>query len=138
MVTVPFELLIIKAPVVVLLLIALAGVCGAGGLIAWVYLVSPSSDRDRIEADYGGTGVKVLEVKRAGTRSGRSMVTFVAGNPTNSVTLVGDGTGSLVALHNVAGAPLAAGAAAAAGGFGDATSASFIKTTPSRYCACSV
>ncbi len=52
-----------------------------GGWFAWLYFVSPKSDRARIEADQGGTGVRVVSVERIGTQHDRGAVLWVADRP---------------------------------------------------------
>lgn len=51
---------------------------------AWLLGVTPASDLERIEADVGGTGAKVISVKRTGVRRVAADLVWVAGNPTYS------------------------------------------------------
>jgi len=61
-------------------LLLLAIIATIGGWFAWLYLVSPRSDRERIEADQGGTGALTFTIKRTGTRYQRAEVGWVADN----------------------------------------------------------
>ena len=49
---------------------------------AWLYLVSPASDQDRIRADQAGTGCEVIKIERTGAQRDRAGLTWVAGWPT--------------------------------------------------------
>jgi hypothetical protein len=52
--------------------VLLLAVCAAtGGWFGWLYFVSPQADVERIKGDQGGTGVRVIGVKRVGTQHDR-------------------------------------------------------------------
>lgn len=51
------------------LLLLFAIWAGIGAWFAWLYGVSPRSDRERIEADQGGTGALKFTIRRTGTKN---------------------------------------------------------------------
>lgn len=63
---------------VLIILCVLIAACVAWS--AWLFLVSPESDRVRIKADQGGTDARVINIERVGTRRDRSEATLVAGH----------------------------------------------------------
>jgi hypothetical protein len=50
------------------LLLLLTLMASTAGGYAWLYLVSPRKDLDRIKADQGGTGALAFTIKRTGTK----------------------------------------------------------------------
>jgi hypothetical protein len=58
-------------------LLLLIMIAATAGWFAWLYLVSPRSDLERIEADQGGTGIRVVGIKRVGTQRDRPEAIWV-------------------------------------------------------------
>jgi hypothetical protein len=50
------------------LLLLLVLMAATAGGYAWLYLVSPRKDLERIKADQGGTGALAFTIKRTGTK----------------------------------------------------------------------
>lgn len=61
-----------------ILLILLAIWVAIGVWFAWLYWVSPQSDRERIKADQGGTEALAFTIKRTGTKFFRGKDVWVA------------------------------------------------------------